>query len=117
MFFFNDSYDSGIAVLAQDVPGIEQYGAYLEQYGEAIMDEAMNEIGTPVAKDVKQFATGTWYCYLYNGTEQLNISNIGDTSEQIYVYGRIKSDVGVQMVMILGNTGYNPDDIMANYLR
>lgn len=116
LFFFNDNHDGGVAVLTQDIPEAAQYGALLEQYGEAILDEAMKEVGTPAAKGVKQFPTGTWYCYLYNGTDSLNISVGNEISEQIYLYARLKG-AQVQMVMVVGNTGISPDDIVANYLR
>lgn len=116
LFFFNDNHDGGVAVLTQDIPEAAQYGALLEQYGEVILDEAMSEVGVPAAKGVKQFPTGTWYCYLYNGTDSLNISVGNDISEQIYLYARLKG-AQVQMVMVVGNTGISPDDIVANYLR
>ncbi len=116
LYFFNDSHSCGIALLSEEIPEAELYGELLDQYGEAILDMAMNEIGVPAAKETKQFSTGTWYCYQYNGTASLNIPAGDDIAGPVYFYTRI-TDTSIQMVMFVGNTGVNPDDIMKDNVR
>lgn len=110
LFFYNDNHDGVIGVMSEEIPEAAQYGTLLEMYSETILDAAMNSVGTPIAKGVKQFPTGTWYCYLYDAAKEFDIPG------QVYAYGRI-SGSKVQMVMLVGNVGMAPDDVLMNHLR
>lgn len=110
LYFYNDNLDGVIGVMSEDIPEAAQYGTLLEMYSETILDAAMNSVGTPIAKGVKQFPTGTWYCYLYDAATEFDIPG------QVYAYGRI-SGARVQMIMLIGNIGIAPDDVLMNYLR
>lgn len=109
-YFYNAARDGAIAVLSEDIPDAEEYGTLLESFSETILDMAMNEVGTPTAKAAKQFPSGVWYCYQYDAAQQFGIPGT------LYAYARI-SGTKVQMVMLAGNIGALPDDIMTNCLR
>ncbi len=109
--FYNAERNGAILVRSEAITGAAQDPAYLEANSEPLLDGAMSQVGTPVAKTAKQFPSGTWYCYQYDKAQQLGLSGGS------YVYARIK-DARLQMITFSGDmSGGDPDQIMTDSVR
>lgn len=112
-YFVNWTSVTAMALLTEDLPELSGYESYANAIQEAALDEAMIlYIGTPSAKNVKQFGTGTWYCYDYaDARATLGIPG------SVRIYARL-SGTQLQMLMFGGNlTGMDTDAVMSNNLR
>lgn len=112
-YFVNWNSMTIIAIMAEDLPVLNGYESYTNEFQESILDEAMTEyVGTPSSKNSIQVSTGTWYCYNYaDAYTSLEIPG----SMRIYV--RL-SGTQLQMLLFGGNlAGIDTDAVMSNNLR
>lgn len=111
VYFANANMDGIIGVAMEKIPGIEGYESLLDSMGEGIIDYAMGEIGTVEEKNVREFTSGTWYCYRFANAADMGIDG------QLYVNARIRN-ADVEMVLFMGNlVGIDMDGIMNNNIR
>ncbi|MDO5416170.1 MAG: hypothetical protein Q4F29_03130 [Lachnospiraceae bacterium] len=95
-----------IAVVAEAIPEVEQYGTLLEMLSEPILDETMKAIGTPTGKTTENYTSGAWYCYDFDSTAELGLPG------RLCILARIKN-ARVEMVMFAGpDTNAYLNDVM-----
>lgn len=112
VFLFNESQQTAIAFISQDMPELAGLEALIESMQQQILDKAMQQyVGDPSGKDARQFSTGVWYRYDYADASSMGVP--GSMNVYTRIYG-----TKVQMMMFAGNLfGMDTDAIMGNNLK